>query len=72
MLVKMKKFEQICNDYCKKFKKNWEFYTIAGDAWLNGYYHGRKQELSDNEIVEVEFKDGEHQSGESFADRKEQ
>lgn len=70
MLVKMKKFEQVCYDYCKRFKKNWEFYCISSDSWLNGYYHGLKQSQTDNEIVEVEFKDGEHQIGARFSDRE--
>lgn len=33
----MKKFEDLCNQHRAKFKKNWEFYCISGDAWLDGF-----------------------------------
>ncbi len=41
----MKKYEQMCNEHRKKFKKNWEFYTIAGDAWLAGFQAAREEAL---------------------------
>lgn len=37
MKVTMKTLEKLCNDYRAKFKKNWEFYTLSGDAWLDGF-----------------------------------
>lgn len=37
MKIKLTKKEALCNVYREKFIKQWEFYTLAGDAYLNGF-----------------------------------
>jgi hypothetical protein len=84
MIVIMKRFEKLANDYCQKFKKSWDSHCIASDAYISGY----NQAISDcesemerssdylsslghvgEEPVEVEFKDGDHMIGSKLTDR---
>lgn len=65
MLVKMKRFEKLANDYAKQFK-SWEHQIIARDAYLVAYAQGLRDEdnlffVEIHEEVEVEFLNGEYQ-----------
>lgn len=37
MKTTMTKKEALCIEYCEKFLKSWEFYTISKDSYLNGF-----------------------------------
>lgn len=74
MKVKMKISEKMAIDYANKFKKNWEHFIIASDAYLSGVKDTLEvlstiPELDKDflamlsSLVEVEYKDGEHQIG---------
>jgi hypothetical protein len=87
MKVKMKTVEVKCNEQRERLKKNWEFYTIAGDAYLKGFKDcvDMLTELlaHDNnaltalyhvgqQVVEMEFKDGSHQIGAKMSDKEQE
>jgi len=84
MKVKMKTVEVSCNEYRERFKKNWEFYALAGDSYLNGFKDAvdmlTEMLAHDNnaltalyhvgqQVVEIEFNNGSHQIGAKMSDK---
>lgn len=67
MKISLKRYEVECLVYSEKFKKNWEAYCIAKDAWLAGY-HAADKIKTPNNIVTMKVNDGDHQIGTKSTD----
>lgn len=60
MKIKMKRYEHLAVLHAKQYK-NWDYQIIAKSAYLAGVKECDDQADYYNELIEVEFKDGEHQ-----------
>ena len=69
----MKRWESLAVDHCKRYSRAWDYAAAAMDAFNVAYKHARedvnREQLKNvlfnpleagEELVEVEFKDGEH------------
>lgn len=66
MKVKMKAFESLCLEYASMWNKKqlWDSFCLVKDAWINGYYIGKSNNLHGEEEVEIEI--GSNQIGQSL------
>ena len=61
MKIKMKAYEILAVSYAKRFAKTWDYWTLAKDAYLQGYRDGAEVPEGLNHEVTGEIEAGEHQ-----------